>query len=133
MIVHALGPHDDRTFSARVAGAAALVVAKAHKIGERAHSSPGRLVDKDAHDVYRILVGTEMAVLAQGFDRLFEDDLSRSPTEEATAFIRDLFAVGPDAAGSMMAGRTEAGIGEPETVARQVSILASDLLASIRT
>lgn len=33
--------------------------------------------------------------------------------------------------GSMMAGRTEEGVGEPETVALQTSILASDLLDAL--
>jgi hypothetical protein len=33
---------------------AALVVAKLHKIGER-ENTPTRLVNKDAHDLYRIL------------------------------------------------------------------------------
>ena len=33
--------------------------------------------------------------------------------------------------GSMMAGRTEEGVGEPETVALQTSILTSDLLDAL--
>ena len=41
-----------------VAGPAALLVAKLHKIGERV-GSPDRLNDKDAHDAYRLLVATD--------------------------------------------------------------------------
>ena len=35
------------------------------------------------------------------------------------------------AVGSLMAGRTEEGVGEPETVALQTAILASDLLDAV--
>lgn len=51
MIVTALSSADPRACEARVAGTAALMIAKAHKIGERAVDAPDRLVDKDAHDV----------------------------------------------------------------------------------
>jgi hypothetical protein len=52
-MVAALAPGDDRVFTANVAGSAALLVAKLHKLGER-QATPGRLVDKDAHDIYRL-------------------------------------------------------------------------------
>ncbi|GAA0952322.1 hypothetical protein [Nonomuraea longicatena] len=42
-----------------------------------------------------------------------------------------LFAAGPDALGSMMAGRAEEGIGEPETVALATSLLAADLVQAL--
>lgn len=131
MAVAALASDDQRTYDVRVAGTAALTVAKAHKIGERAQHDPDRLVDKDAHDVYRILIATDTALLAADFTRLLADELSSAATAEAIAFIRDLFAAGPDATGSVMAGRTEEGIGEPATVALQTSILASDLLRAV--
>jgi hypothetical protein len=51
--VEALDPDDPRRLSVKVAGPAALTVSKAHKLGER-RSSPARLVDKDAHDLYRL-------------------------------------------------------------------------------
>ncbi len=131
MTVVALAPGDRRAYDVRVAGNAALLVAKAHKLGERALDSPHRLVDKDAHDMYRILIATETQPLAAGVAQLLDHELSRDATAEAMIFIRDLFAPGPEAKGSMMAGRAEEGIGEPETVARQTSILASDLLAAL--
>lgn len=130
MTVMALGSDDPRAYDVRVAGTAALMVAKVHKIGERAEA-PGRLVDKDAHDLYRILIATSTEVLAADFARLLADELSRNATAEAIAFIRDLFAAGPDSTGSVMAGRTEEGIGEPAMVALQASILASDLVRAI--
>jgi len=121
-----------RQSSALVAGPAALAVAKLHKIGERADNNPERLVDKDAHDLYRILVATPTSELASRFKMLRTNDLAGAVTEEAIALLESLFADGPTALGSMMAGRTEEGIGEPETVSNQVSILATDLVEALR-
>lgn len=53
MTIRALAAEDDREVEARVAGPAALLVAKLHKLGERQERAPERLVDKDAYDVYR--------------------------------------------------------------------------------
>lgn len=131
MPVEALDETDGRSFTVRVAGTAALVVAKAHKIGERASGNPGRLVDKDAHDLYRVLVHTPTPSLAADVRRLLSDDLAGQVTEEAVEILRVHFAAGPEATGSAMAGRAEAGIGEPETVALQTSILAADLLEAL--
>ncbi|MCY3851312.1 MAG: hypothetical protein OXF75_11005 [Acidimicrobiaceae bacterium] len=129
--VAALDPADRRSYEVRVAGSAALLVAKTHKIHERAAGVPHRLVDKDAHDIYRLLVATQTEVLAEGIDRLLLDELATETTMEAVGFLREDFAAGPTALGSMMAGRAEEGVGVPETVALQTSILASDLLRSL--
>jgi len=131
MDISALDPADLRVCRARVAGPAALLVAKLHKIGERA-AVPSRLVDKDAHDVYRILRAIPTAQLAEALCALVKHPISRAVTVRATGHLDSLFADGPQATGSIMAGRAEEGIGDPEQVARAVSILASDALASIR-
>ena len=130
MVVAALDPADERSYEARVASSAALLVAKTHKIHER-RDSPGRLVDKDAHDIYRLLVSTPTETLSRGIARLQDDDLAGETTIQAVDFLRGDFAAGSTALGSMMAGRTEEGVGEPETVALQTSILASDLLNAL--
>lgn len=131
MEVAALDPGDQRRLPVRVAGPAALLVAKAHKIGERAED-PGRLVDKDAHDVYRIVIDVDTASLAATFRRLLEDPVSAAASDAALSYLATLFADGPEALGSVMAGRAEEGVGEPETVALSVSILTADLLAALR-
>jgi hypothetical protein len=128
MEIRALDAADTRRIRARVAGPAALVIAKLHKIAERATAQPGRLVDKDAHDLYRLLVGTDTNALASTFRALLREGVCRDVTAEAKVHLGELFASGPEAIGSVMAGRAEEGIGEPETVARQVAILAGDLL-----
>ncbi|HVA59082.1 MAG TPA: hypothetical protein VNG13_00910 [Mycobacteriales bacterium] len=132
MEVRALSQDDDRRVSARVAGPAALIVAKMHKIGER-QDNPKRLVDKDAYDVYRILVAVETDVVSASLRRLLTDDLAGAVTESALVNLRDLFAAGPEALGSMMAGRTEDRLGDPATVAASCAVLASDLLAATDT
>jgi len=131
LVVEAFDPVDDRRFEVRVAGPAALVVAKVHKIGERAADSADRLVDKDAHDLYRLLVHEPTGALAAEFRRLLADELSGPATAEAVQLLADLFAAGPSATGSAMAGRAEAGVGEPETVAIQSATLAADLLNAL--
>ena len=129
--ISALDPDDTRTFEARVAGPAALLIAKVHKIHER-REQPDRLNDKDAHDVYRLLVATtDMAALGSSFQRLLFDPVSKKATKQALDWLPGLFADGPDALGSVMAGRAEEGIGDPDLVAASVAALAADVLAAV--
>lgn len=127
--VEALGEDDRRRIKVRVASPAALAVSKAHKLGER-QSDPGRLSDKDAHDLYRLLVATETAEMVEGFQLLLADPLSAEGASQALVFLTDLFAA-PDSIGSLMAGRVEEGVGEPENVAASVSILAGELIEGV--
>ncbi|GAA2210647.1 hypothetical protein GCM10009850_061060 [Nonomuraea monospora] len=131
MNVSALDPADLRVYQVRVAGPAALLVAKLHKIAERL-SAPDRLNDKDAHDTYRILIDADTAELAATFTLLSLEPISSEVTGQAIEHLAALFAVGPDALGSMMAGRAEEGIGEPETVALAASLLAADLVSALQ-
>ena len=59
MTVSSLDPHDTRSVDVNVAGPAALLIAKAFKLSERiaqAAKKPARLSDKDAGDVFRIMM-----------------------------------------------------------------------------
>jgi hypothetical protein len=125
--IAALDPADRRALKANVAGPAALLVAKLHKIAERS-GTPSRLVDKDAHDIHRLFQAIPTASVAVGIARLLADDLSAAVTLMALTYLRDLFGT-PTSLGSTMAGRAEEGLGDPATVAAQISFLASDLLA----
>lgn len=129
--ISALDPNDTRVFEARVAGPAALLVAKVHKIHER-RDQPDRLNDKDAHDIYRLLVATtDMPALGASFQRLLSEPVSKTVTQQALDWLPPLFADGPDALGSVMAGRAEDGIGDPDLVAASVAALAADVLAVV--
>ena len=125
--IQSLDQRDTRVAHANVAGPAALLVAKLHKLGER-EGDPDRLVDKDAHDVYRLLMAIETRPLADRLEYLLEHELSREVTREALAYLSNLFADGPEALGSLMAGRAELGLGDPEVVSAACAALAGDLL-----
>lgn len=129
--VAALDPADQRRYRVRVAGPAALLVAKLHKIAERVHD-PRRLLDKDAHDVYRILIEVDTSDLAAVLESLRADPIAGETTNEAIHHLDNLFAAGPHALGARMAGRAEEGIGEPETVTQSVTFLAADLVRTLK-
>jgi hypothetical protein len=131
MRIRALDADDGRSYQANVAGPAALLVAKLHKIGERAQQAPDRLADKDAHDIYRLLIAVPADRLAAEFRYLRNNELASRVTEQALAFLATLFAADPAALGSAMAGRAEEGVGEPEVVAASASILAGDLISAV--
>lgn len=107
-------------------------MAKIHKIAERA-DSPHRLNDKDAHDIYRLLVAIDTAPIAATLKTLLNDPLSRPATIYALNQLDVLFAQGSESLGSTMAGRAEEGIGDPANVALAVSILVTDILAEMGT
>ncbi len=127
--IRALDPDDARVVTAKVAGPAALLVSKLHKLGERAEQ-PGRLVDKDAHDIYRLLVATETPSLARRLRELSEDELAGPVTVSAIVYLRELFAA-PTALGAVMAGRAEQTAGDPEAATIAAVLLAGGLLAAL--
>jgi hypothetical protein len=129
MLIRALGPADGREFEAEVAGSAALLVAKLHKLGDRQRQSD-RLFDKDAHDLYRLLVATTTDELAMTMVGLRAHPVAGDVTGRAVELLEELFAT-PESDGSVMAGRAEELVGDPEVVSAAVSALATDLLAAL--
>lgn len=127
--VASLRPGDARSYRVKVAGPAALVVAKLHKLGER-RNSPHRLIDKDAHDHYRLVRAIETHEFVAGFECLLSDNRSRNITADGLMYLRELFAT-PESLGSRMAARAEEGIGDPEAVAAAAALLSSDLLDAL--
>ena len=128
--ISSLDVTDGRKFMMRVAGPAALLIAKMHKLGERHNANIARLVDKDAHDVYRLLTVVPTESLAATLASLREDDLAREAAETGLRYLSDLFAAGPDALGCVMAGRAEELIGDPAFVSQATAFLAHDLVRS---
>ncbi len=123
---------DAREFEVSVAGLAALLVAKLHKIHDRI-ANPARQDNNDAHDVYRILRAVETDALADALGRLQNEDVSRQVTREALIYLGELFAAGARADGSAMAGAAEQLVGDPVAVAESVALLAQDLQAALGT
>lgn len=124
-------PGDDRTITANVAGPAALLIAKLHKLAER-RDRPDRLFPKDAHDVYRLLVATETNTVAQSLRRLLAAPLASAVADDAMRYLAELFGAGPDALGSSMAGRAEAEVGQPAVTAQACAFLAADILEAVK-
>ncbi|RKQ89412.1 hypothetical protein U746_1745 [Mycolicibacterium mucogenicum 261Sha1.1M5] len=130
IVITSLDQQDSRSATAKVAGNAALLVAKLHKICERI-GQPHRLQDKDAHDLYRVLRAAETADLARDMRKLLSNELSQEVTEAALSYLKDHFAAGPEKIGSMMAGRAEDGVGDPEAVSASTAFLAQDLIDAL--
>lgn len=93
MTIAALDPADRRTITAAVAGPGALLVAKAHKIADRLATSgrPGRLVDKDAADVVRLMQTTSPREVGATLARLAVDPLAGTVSGAALERLAALF------------------------------------------
>lgn len=130
MEIRALDRADERVVTANVAGLGGLVVAKAHKLGERLERGLGRAMPKDAYDLYRVLVAADTDVLASTIRRLQDDEVAGDATVAAITYLRTWFAT-PDAAGALLAGEAVAGVADPDEAAAALSLLVADLLAAL--
>ena len=129
--ITALDPADQRSVAVAVAGPAALLIAKLHKIAERASErSPRRLDDKDALDILRLLQAIETSQLAEAFLRILEADLATGVARDAIGILRAQFG-DPRAAGSQMAVRAVGALMLADEIAQSCSVLASDLLRAL--
>lgn len=131
MDIPALDPTDGRESKARVAGPAGLIVAKTTKITERL-ATPSRLVDKDAHDVLRLLQASPSESLAHRMQTALDDPLCAGVTKRALA---DLFKFASAEAAEIpqMAARAEGlGTGDPATAAASLAALVRELQANLR-
>lgn len=112
-MITSLDPADERAQTMLVAGPAALLVAKVHKIIERL-GDRDRAQDKDALDLFRLLQAVPTEDLAQRLEALLGDDSAGVVTAEALERIPVLFgATGSD--GIAMAVRAAA-LGEDSVI-----------------
>jgi len=92
LIVSALDPVDSRQITVEVAGVAALLVAKTHKIHDRLiNGKAERISDKDASDVYRIMQTAAPKDVAATLVVLQANSVSSEATQQGLAYLRDLF------------------------------------------
>jgi hypothetical protein len=120
---------DPRMVRLRVAGPAALLVAKVTKIEER-RENPARHEPKDGLDVLRLLQATSTEAMAQRLVDLVRDPLASAVTAAALGALR---RDGPDATG-LIASLAGAGVGnlaDPDTIRGSVAILVEELLAAM--
>ncbi|MCY3667732.1 MAG: hypothetical protein OXH81_18880 [Gemmatimonadetes bacterium] len=127
MEIVSLESNDDRSVVMSVAGPAALLVAKVHKIAER--RTGDRVSDKDALDVLRLLRATDTATLAARLMDLADDMVSTEVTTEAVSQLEPLFG-SPDAVGISMAVRAARAETEADVISASFTTLVSDLLAA---
>lgn len=129
--IRALDAIDPRTFDVAIAGPAALLIAKAHKISERvAEREQRRLEDKDALDILRLLQATETAAIAATVNALLKTDVARDVTREAIGILHEPFT-DARADGPQMAARAAGALLPADVVADSCAALASELLHAI--
>ena len=126
--IASLRPGDARTVSMLVAGPAALLVAKVHKIAERIGTGD-RVSDKDALDVLRLLQAIDTAMLANGLAHLENHEISAAVTTEAVSQLAPLFGT-PEAAGIAMAIRAARPNAQAQVISASFIALVSDLLTA---
>ena len=126
--ITSLTPGVERSVAMLVAGPAALLVSKVHKIAERAGD---RVADKDALDVLRLLRAADTATLAARLADLADHAVSAKVTDEAVSKLAPLFG-SPDAKGIGMAIRAAGPSDEADVISASFIALVSDLLAARR-
>lgn len=132
MAITSLEPKvDARRIEMKVGSPAALVVAKAYKIGERAAESPERLLDKDAHDLYRLLRAVPVQEVVVDLDALLVDEIAGPVTRQALSWLDELTR-DTDSIVPAMAGRAELIVGDPKDVAEASWDLVQDVLKQVR-
>ena len=128
MRLAALDASDPRALDIRVAGPAALLVAKVHKIEDR--SSTNRLSDKDALDVLRLMRGTRTEDLAARYGRLLADKRSGDAARRGRELLKGQFGE-RKGVGIEMAIRSAGVLAEADEIAASCEALASDLLVAL--
>ncbi len=92
MSVTALDGSDPRAFDVRVAGSTALLVAKLHKLAERVEGGRAdRMADKDAADVYRLMLATPTELVVGRLRGLLVHPNAGPVTAQAVGLLGGLF------------------------------------------
>lgn len=125
----ALEATDRRQVQLAVAGPAALLVAKVHKMLDRV-AQVDRTRDKDALDVYRLLRAVPTDELVQRFRVLLADDVARASATYALNEVPGLFGATSDV-GVRMAVRAAGLLEAGETLAASLVVLANDLIEQL--
>ena len=128
--IASLAPGVDRSCIMKVAGPAALLVSKVHKIGERIGDRDARRryqLPKDAFDIYRLLYAIDTAVLATEFRLLRSHDISSHIASEALSMFQDLFST-TSGRGVELALEAVRGLEPPDFIAESTAALSQDLI-----
>jgi hypothetical protein len=130
--VESMEQDDSRSFSIRVAGSSALLVAKLIKLNERFAAidagERGRVRAKDALDIYRLLRSTDSAELLTGFETHRQEPHAAAVSDEAVELLRNL---GTSREARLPRLAAQAVGGDPVTAA-SFAILARELVHTLR-
>ena len=129
--ISSLVPGSNRSCVMEVAGPAALLVAKVHKISERVDDQVRRMaIDKDAFDIYRLLLAVDVSELASEIGLLQVNRISSDVTIEALTKFRELFG-DRSSPGTELVVQHILGLENPEFIAASSEALSQDLLDAI--
>jgi hypothetical protein len=129
MRITALDRSDPQSTTIAVVGLVALLIAKLHKLGEW-QANPRRMVGKDVHDIYRLLVANENGVLAARLGAHGQHPLAGAAAHVALRYLSKVFVSRGSGLGAAIAGRAEELIGMPASLTAAATALSGDLLAS---
>ncbi len=130
MTIEAIETGDVRSFEVRVAGPAALLVAKIHTILDRSTAND-RLRDKDALDVFRLLRGTAAEDIVSRAATILSDRRSRATARSAFDALPTLFG-NHDAEGIAMTIRATRGLMDASEVSQSLVVLTGELNQALR-
>jgi hypothetical protein len=128
--VGALDPTDRRSVVVEVAGPAALLVAKAFKLGERI-DNPRRFLPKDAGDIFRLYEANSVGEMLARLRPIFDDERSADITARAMNYLRALFGT-PRSPGIELAADALGQIAQRDAVTRTMVDYTRELLAAIK-
>ena len=123
----------DRSCILKVAGPAALLVSKVHKIGERLEDPDVRRQEqlpKDAFDIYRLLRAIDTTEMAKEFGLLQSHEISSRVTSGALSKFQSLFGSRSDM-GTRLLVRSVGAVEDPAFIIESSVALSQDLLEAI--
>lgn len=131
LVIGSLEISDKRQFVLRVAGPAALLVAKLHKLSDRVRGErrPDRVEPKDAYEAYRLMQLPKDAVVA-GWKKCLGNETARAVALEAVGLLQDLFG-SPDAPGSKLAAEYAGHFEDPDVIRASAAVLATELARAL--
>jgi hypothetical protein len=130
LMIAALEPEDGRSITANVAGVAALLVAKLHKLHDRVASGKReRADDKDAADVIRVMQSTSPAEVGATIAYLRQSGSAGPVTIQAVDYLRELFG-GRGRTGVQMAA-SALRLGMPEDAVTTLSVAYTAALLTV--
>lgn len=120
---------DSRTVHIKVAGPAALLVAKIFKVHER-QSHPHRLQPKDGLDIFRLLSAVDPALVSQKLSQLTEDPTCREVVQSAIQHLQNA-GRGPDGTIARLAKRAIGELADPEFIANATAEFIDEVLQGL--